>query len=86
MILRLFPEGILHLSILFYGLLCSSSIERARASLEIGTAEISAASIVIQYWITSMNVAVWITILLVLVVVQNPAPFQADFCIKMPSF
>lgn len=34
-------------------------------------AEISAASVVIQYWTTSVPVAVWITIILVLIVILN---------------
>ena len=34
-------------------------------------AEISAASIVIQYWTDSVHVAVWITILLALVILLN---------------
>ena len=35
------------------------------------SAEISAASIVIQYWTESVPVAVWITILLVVVILLN---------------
>ena len=34
-------------------------------------AEISAASVVIQYWTTSVPVAVWITIILVLILILN---------------
>ncbi|CAK7896042.1 probable lysine/arginine permease Can2p [[Candida] anglica] len=34
-------------------------------------AEVTAAAIVIEYWITSVNLAVWITILLAIVVVMN---------------
>lgn len=34
-------------------------------------AEISAASVVIQYWTTSVPVAVWITIILILIVILN---------------
>ena len=33
--------------------------------------EISAASVVIQYWTTSVPVAVWITIILVVIVILN---------------
>ena len=35
------------------------------------SAEISAASVVIQYWTESVHVAVWITILLALIIILN---------------
>ncbi|EAZ63582.2 Proline specific permease [Scheffersomyces stipitis CBS 6054] len=34
-------------------------------------AEVTAAAIVVQYWITSVNIAVWITIFLVLIILLN---------------
>lgn len=34
-------------------------------------AEISAASVVIEYWTTSVHVAVWITIILILLIILN---------------